>query len=331
MTKDSSGSRGLLSLKITLSTKEGAAKLPIVGVSIMLVMKIVAAVVTGSISIRADAIHSLLDLVSAIIGFVAIKIAGRPPDEGHRYGHGRAEDLAGLIIGAMILAVAGTIIYEAIMRIIAGGVVTMLAVGIWITAVAIVINIVVSWWVMRIAQKTDSVALLAEGKHLRADILSSVAVLLGLVIIQFTGILILDSIIAIIIGLIIAKESYQPLKTALDHVMDKRLPDAEEEAIISVVNSFGDRIVGMNELRTRKSGSLRFVEIDIIMPRHASVSESHCVCHQLTKQLSQVLDAVTVNTHILPCVTEGTSRKAEADCSRCLVSCTLRGQGRPKY
>ena len=103
--------------RIDFNSKEGAAQLPIIGVGFMLAMKAVAAVLTGSVSIRADAFHSLIDLISAIIGFVAIKIAGRPADEDHHYGHSKAEDLAGIIIGGLILFVAGTIIYEAIERI----------------------------------------------------------------------------------------------------------------------------------------------------------------------------------------------------------------------
>jgi len=311
-------------LRIDPHSKAGTAKLPIIGVSFMLMIKIVAAVLTGSVAIRADAIHSLLDLISAIIGFVAIKIAGRPPDEGHRYGHSKAEDLAGIIIGALILVVGGTIVYEGIMRLITPEPVGMIPVGIGVTVVALVINIVISWWVIRIARRTDSVALLAEGKHLYADIMSSVAVLLGLLVLQFTDLLWLDSAIAIVIGLYIMYESFEPLKTALNNIMDKRLPDAEENAIRGVLKEYEDRIVSLKNLRTRKAGSLRFVEMDIIMPRHQSVSGAHRVCHEFTHRLGDVLDEVSISTHILPCVTEGTPRKVEADCRSCAVECTFR-------
>jgi len=311
-------------VKIDPHSKQGAAKLPIIGVSVMLAMKIVAAIMTGSVAIRADAIHSLLDLVSAIIGFVSIKIAGRPPDEGHKYGHSKAEDLAGIIIGALILIVGGTIVYEGIMRLLDPQDVEMIPVGIGVTVAALVINIVISWWIIRIARKTDSVALLAEGKHLFADIMSSVAVLLGLIVLSFTNLTWLDSAIAIVIGLYIMYESREPLTVALNNVMDKRLPDDEEDAIHDLLKEYDGRIVGLRNLRTRKAGSRRFVEMDIIMPRHVSVSEAHRVCHQFAHRLSQQMEEVTVNTHMLPCVTEGTPRKAEADCISCTVECKYR-------
>jgi len=311
-------------LKTYLSTKQGAAQLPIVGVSVMLAMKIVAAILTGSVAIRADAIHSLLDLISAIIGYVSIKIAGRPPDEGHKYGHSKAEDLAGIVIGVLILVVGGTIVYEGIMRLITPAPVGMIPVGIGVTVAALVINIFISWWVIRIARKTDSVALLAEGKHLYADIMSSVAVLLGLLILQFTNLVWLDSAVAIAIGFYIMYESREPLKVALDNIMDKRLPSDEEDAIRGLLKEYQDSIVGLRNLRTRKSGSLRFVEIDIIMPRQVSVSEAHRVCHQFAHQLSKQMDEVTVNTHILPCASESTSHKADSDCTSCTVQCSYR-------
>lgn len=324
MTHDDPNRTSRTRLKTYLSTKQGAAQLPIVGVSVMLAMKIVAAILTGSVAIRADAIHSLLDLISAIIGYVSIKIAGRPPDEGHKYGHSKAEDLAGIVIGVLILVVGGTIVYEGIMRLITPAPVGMIPVGIGVTVAALVINIFISWWVIRVARKTDSVALLAEGKHLYADIMSSVAVLLGLLILQFTNLVWLDSAVAIAIGFYIMYESREPLKVALDNIMDKRLPSDEEDTIRGLLKEYQDSIVGLRNLRTRKSGSLRFVEIDIIMPRQVSVSEAHRVCHQFAHQLSKAMDEVTVNTHILPCASESTSHKAESDCTRCTVQCSYR-------
>ena len=310
--------------KIDFSTKQGAAQLPIIGVSIMLAMKIVAAILTGSVAIRADAIHSLLDLISAVIGYVAIRIAGRPPDEGHKYGHSKAEDLAGIIIGALILVVGGTIVYEGIMRLITPAPVGMIPVGIGVTVAALVINIFISWWVIRIARKTDSVALLAEGKHLYADIMSSVAVLLGLIILQFTNLVWLDSAVAIVIGFYIMYESREPLKTAIDNIMDKQLPSDEEDTIHGLLKEYEGRIVGLRNLRSRKAGSLRFVEMDVIMPRQVSVSEAHRVCHQFAHQLGDQLEEVTVNTHILPCSSESTPHKAVADCTSCRVECSFR-------
>ncbi|MFA5317341.1 MAG: cation diffusion facilitator family transporter [Dehalococcoidales bacterium] len=316
--------------KIDFNSKEGAAQLPIVGVGFMLVMKIAAAWVTGSISIRADAFHSLIDLISAIIGFVAIKISMRPADEDHQYGHAKAEALAGFIIGGLILFVAGTIIYEAIQRLLNPGMLSMIAVGIWVTAGAMVINIAISLWVMRVARRTDSVALLAEGKHLWADVLSSAAVLVGLVLVNFTGIVILDAVVAIIIGLIIAKEAIEPLKTSLDNIMDRKLPSEEQEVIEKVVADFSQQVAGLESLHTRKSGSQRFIDLSFIMPRNISVAEAHRVCHQISHRISHEMESTVVNTHIIPCTSEDRDRRP-ADCTRCQIDCTMRVKGQSEH
>ena len=106
-----------------LATKEGAAKLAIVAVSLLIVIKTVASILTGSIAIRADAIHSVIDLFGVVIGYTGIRIASRPPDESHPYGHGKAENIAGVVIAAMIFIAAIIIAYQAIVRLISGGVV----------------------------------------------------------------------------------------------------------------------------------------------------------------------------------------------------------------
>ena len=186
-----------------LATKEGAARLAIVAVSLLIVMKVAASIVTGSIAIRADAVHSVIDLFGVIIGYTAIRIAGRPPDKSHPFGHGKAENIAGVVIAAIIFIAAGIIAYQAVVGLISGGVVELVPLGIYVTAAAIVINLAVSWYTLRIARATDSLALEATARDLFADVLSSVAVLVGLILVQFTGIAILDPIVALLVAVLI--------------------------------------------------------------------------------------------------------------------------------
>jgi len=313
------------SWKIDINSKEGAAQLPIIAVGFMLVIKAIAAWLTGSMSIRADTFHSLIDLISAIIGFVAIKIALRPADEDHPYGHTKAEALAGFIIGGLILFVAGTIIYEAILRLLNPQKLDMIAVGILVTAIAIAINIVISLWTIRVARKTDSVALLAEGKHLWADVLSSGAVLVGLVLVNLTNFYQLDAIVAVIVGIIIAKEAVEPLKTSLDNIMDRKLPADEQVIIEKIIAEFRNQVSGLSYLRTRKAGSKRFIELSFTMPRNITVAEAHQVCHLISHRISEKLESTMVTTHIIPCTSEDRERRP-SDCAHCQVNCTLRAK-----
>lgn len=311
------------SWRIAIGTKEGAAKLSIFAVAIMLVMQAVAAWVTGSMSVRADALHSLIDLVSTIIGFVGIRVALRPADADHHYGHAKAEALAGFIIGGLILLVAGTIIYEAIQRLLHPEPISLIAVGIWVTAVVVVINIAVSLWVTRVARKTDSVALLAEGKHLWADVLSSLAVVIGLLLVSFTGVVILDTIVAIVIGIFIAKEAIEPLKTSLDNIMDRKLPESEQAIIEKTIAEFSQQVTGLYSLRTRKAGSQRFIDLSFTMPRNVTVAEAHHVCQQISHRISHEMNSTLVTTHIIPCTSEDRAKRP-ADCTHCQVDCTMR-------
>jgi len=296
-------------------TPEGVSKMAMGGIGLLILLKVIGSIITGSIGIRADAIHSSIDLIGAFIGFIAIKLAGKPADKDHAYGHHKAENIAGLVIAGLIYFAAGSIIYEAVRRLIEGGVVEMVAVGIWVTVGAIIINLTVSWWTLRIAKITDSVALEATGKDLYADVLSSVAVLIGLVLVQFTGIVILDPIVAILVGLLIGRTAFLTMMRSLDGLMDKKLPEDEEEIIRACIIEHSDRVVGFHEFRTRKAGGQRFVDLHLVMPRDANLEQAHKVCDHIEHHIYHRLQRINVTIHLEPCTDE---------CRHCAIECDLR-------
>ena len=166
-----------------LATKEKVAKLSILAVSLLIVIKVVASILTGSIAILADAVHSVIDLSGVVIGYIGIRVSGKPADEEHAFGHGKAENIAGGIIAGLIFIAAGTIFYQAVRNLIAGATVELVNVGIFVTAAAIVINVLVSRYAFKVARATDSLALEATARDMFADVLSSAAVLVGLVLV----------------------------------------------------------------------------------------------------------------------------------------------------
>ncbi|GAG68028.1 unnamed protein product, partial [marine sediment metagenome] len=191
-----------------LATKENAAKLSIASVSLLILLKVVASFITGSISIRADAVHSALDLIAAITTFIGVRISGRPADEQHPFGHGKAENISSTVVAGLIFTAAGIIIYTAVRRLIVEAPLESIGIGIYITAAAIVINILISRYLSKVARATDSPALEADARHLFSDVLSSVAVLAGLIVVRLTGLNILDPIIALLVALLILKVGY---------------------------------------------------------------------------------------------------------------------------
>jgi cation diffusion facilitator family transporter len=287
------------------ATKSGAAKLSIISIGSLIVMKLVASIITGSISIRADAFHSLIDLSGAVIGYIGIRISSKPPDESHAFGHGKAENIAGTIIAGLIFIAAGTIVYQAITRLITGGALEFVTLGIYVTAAAIVINSLISRYALRVARATDSIALEATARDMLADVFSSCAVLIGLILVRLTELSILDPIVALLVAVLITRTAYLTFKKSFGGLMDTRLPKAEENIIKSTIMSYGDQIVGFHNLRTRKAGNQRFIDLHLAMPKNASVEEAHNICDQIEQDIEAKLPNSMVTIHVEPENKEG--------------------------
>jgi cation diffusion facilitator family transporter len=302
-----------------LASKENAAKVAIVSVSLLVVLKVVASILTGSISIRADLIHSVLDLIAAFITFLGVRISGRAADEQHPFGHGKTENITSIVVAGLIFAAAGSIAYTAVSRLITGATLELIGIGIYITAAAVAINILVSWYLLRVSRETDSPALAAEASHLFSDVLSSVAVLVGLIVVRITGLTILDPVVALLVAVFILKVGYDVLRKSFGELLDVKLPKAEEDEIISCITEHGEQIVGFHKLRTRKAGSQRFIDLHLIMPKNANVEETHLMCDHLEQDIENRLRYTSITIHVEPCRTE---------CTQCFVFCSLR-QGEP--
>jgi len=306
-------------MRTILASKENAAKLSILAITSLIIMEVVAGILTGSLSIIAGGVHSVIDLSGSIIGLISIRISGRPPDKRHAFGHGKAEDIAGAVIAGLIFVAAAAIVYEAARRLVAGGSVELVTLGIYVVTATIVINAAIAWYVSRIARSTESVALKATAKDMLADALNSCAILVGLVLVRLTGLNIVDPIVSLLVATLIARTAYLTMKESFGGLMDTRLPEAEEEAIRSSIMEHSGQVVGFHKLRTRKVGNQRYIELHLVMPKDASVHAAHKVCDHLEEDIGARLRDASISIHIEPCTTS---------CESCSVSCTLRRKGR---
>lgn len=297
------------------STVRGATKLSLIVITVLVVLKLVVAVITGGISIIAQAVDSLLDLVAVAITFVAVKVAARPADKEHPFGHGKVENIAGVGQAALIFAAGGLIIFFAVRRIITGATLELTEAGIGVMAASIVASIFLSRHLYKVARATDSIALEANAHNIATDVYSAAAVLGGLLAIRFTGLNILDPIIALGVSVLIIKAAYGVLKKSFAPLIDTRLPQAEEDAIRSCIMEQGYRLVDFHDLRTRKAGIQRFVELHLTVPKDVSVEEAHQVCDRLEQSIKARLPNTSVTIHIEPC---------SGECEQCTISCTLR-------
>jgi len=293
------------------ATKEGVAKLSIFAVSLLIAMKVAASIVTGSIAIRADAIHSAIDLFGVIVGYIGIRISTKPPDERHPFGHGKAENIAGVVIAGLIFVAAVTIAYQAVSRLITGATVELVTIGIYVTAAAIAINGIVSWYALRVARSTDSVALEATARDMFADVLSSGAVLVGLILVRLTEIAMLDPIVALLVAAIIIRTAYLTMKKSFGGLMDIRLPKAEEDAIIDCIKEHGGQLVGFHKIRTRKAGSQRYIDFHLVVSKHLSVEQAHQLCDKIELEIENRLSDTSVTIHVEPC---------DGKCEQCSTS-----------
>jgi cation diffusion facilitator family transporter len=295
-----------------MTRKTRAATISIASNSLLIVLKIVAGVLTGSVSLIAEAVHSCMDLAAAIIAFFSVRISDRSPDEEHPFGHGKAENISGVAEGLLIFIAAVIIIYEAIHRMMVGAHVETVEIGLGIMGVSIITNTLVSRYLTRTARQTDSLALEADAKHLTTDVLTMAGVLVGLALVKITGLAIFDPITALMVALMIMKAAFDITRKSFGGLMDIRLPRVEEEIIADVINEHNSMLVGFHDMRTRKAGSHRFVELHLVLPHGVVLEDAHKICDHLEDHIKGELPNVDLQIHTEPCTTE---------CASCEVRC----------
>jgi cation diffusion facilitator family transporter len=281
--------------------KRRAAALSIASNSALILLKLVAGVVTGSVAIVTEAVHSGIDLIASVIAYFSVRKAGEPADESHRYGHEKIENLAAAIEGMLILVGSGIIVFESVRRLIVGGTVEHLGFGIAVVAFSAVANLVVSATIGRTARATASPALEGDAAHLRTDAYTSIAVLVGLALVQLTGAEWLDPVVALLVAGAIVTAGVRLLMGSSRVLVDEALPEDERAAIHAEVVSFGDRgVVGYHQLRTRRAGARRYVDLHLQFEAGTSLEQAHEIAHKIQDAIAARLDGADVLIHLEP-------------------------------
>jgi cation diffusion facilitator family transporter len=281
--------------------KTRAAAVSIVSNTCLIVLKVAAGLVTGSVGILSDAVHSLMDLIASLIAWASVRKADAPADASHRYGHEKLEDLAAgaqallLLFGAVFIAV------EAIRRLINGGHVASVGVGIGVAAAAAAVNVVVSTYLERTGRATGSTALHANAVDLRTDAIVSMAVLVSLVVVKLTGASWMDPVVGLLVAAAISRTGVRILIEASRRLADEALPADELAALQHVVGSFvGAEVVGYHDLRARHVGSHHQVDLHLQFAAGISLERAHYVSHQLQDAIVARLPGTTVLVHLEP-------------------------------
>jgi len=298
--------------------KTSVAALSVTSNSILVALKLIIGLAIGSVSVISEAIHSGVDLVAAVIAMMAVRRSGRPADGSHSYGHGKIENIAGTIEAILIFMAAAWIIYESVRKLISPEHMEDVGWGIAVMTGSAAANFFVSRMLFRVGEKTDSIALKADGMHLRTDVYTSLGVMAGLLIywlmkLAFPGteILWIDPVAAILVALLIIKAAYELTRESAKDLIDARLPEEEEALVDRYVREKIPDACGYHNLRTRKSGPYRFFEFHLMVPGGLSVKESHDMGDSIVAKIKNHFPDARVVIHVEPC-----ERICDEDCVR---------------
>jgi cation diffusion facilitator family transporter len=282
--------------------KARAAWLSIVSNTLLIALKVAAGVITGSVAIITEAIHSSIDLVASIVAFFSVRKAHEPADEDHPYGHEKVENLAAAFEGVLIVLGAGIIIFEALRKLTGEPEVERLGLGIGVIAFSMVANLFVSRHLYRQAAATDSPALEGDAAHLRTDAITSGGVLVALALVTATGVDELDAVAALVVAVAIVFSGVRLVSRSSRVLVDEALPEEEQNAIRDAIEAFAGRgVVGYHQLRTRRAGARRYVDLHVQFRSGTSLEDAHGTAHALQDEIERRLPGGTdVLIHLEP-------------------------------
>lgn len=255
---------------------------------------------TNSVGLLSDALESLVNLVTAIVALVALRIAAKPADEEFSFGYSKVEFFSSGFEGGMILIAAGSIAFAAIQRLIHPQPLEQVGLGLLISVVASLINLGVSRFLSQAGEKYGSITLQADARHLMTDVVTTGGVILGVGLVSITGILILDPIIAILVAANILFTGWQLLRQSYHGLMDISLPVEELDKIKAIFETYKPQGIQFHALRTRSAAARRFVSMHILVPGEWSVRRSHEMAEKVENDIRHQLPQISVFTHVEP-------------------------------
>jgi cation diffusion facilitator family transporter len=289
-----------------LKVRAGVISL-VAGVAILLT-KLTAYLVTGSVALLSDTAESLVNVVAANIALVSLIVATRPPDDRHPYGHAKAEYVSSATEAAMIGIAGVVIVAVAVNRLIHPQPLQHLSLGLALAAAAGLANLIVALVLLRISRAERSIALEVSARHLLSDVLTTIGVLVGVGLVAATGWTPLDSIAAIAVGTNILWMGVGLYRRSIGGLMDARLPVDDEARIHAILDDHQDEIVEYHAMRTRQAGADRFLDLHLVLHRTLTVGESHALTDDLERHIEEILPGTDVTIHVEPC---------EPSCARC--------------
>jgi cation diffusion facilitator family transporter len=266
----------------------------------VLTLKYLAYFVTGSVALYSDALESVINVATAIAAFIAIRISLTPADREHPYGHHKAEYLSAVLEGALIMLAAFSILREAYFGLMNPKPLETPLAGLALNGSASLINALWSFILIRHGRRHRSPALIADGRHLLTDVLTSAGVFVGVAIVAITGWALLDSLVAALVALNILWMGYGLLKGSVGGLMDAAAPPDVQERIRTLIAEQGYGALEAHHLRTRHAGRLTFIDFHLVVPGNMSVAQAHDICDRIEHALKKEMGDAMITIHVEP-------------------------------
>jgi len=268
--------------------------------TVVLALKYAAYHLTGSIALYSDALESIINVVTALAAFMAVRVSAAPPDANHPYGHHKVEYFSAVLEGVLIIVAALMILREAYYGFLSPRVLDAPGVGLALNGVAALVNAFWSWILIREGRRLRSPALAADGRHLLTDVVTSFGVLAGLLLVPVTGLHQLDPALAALVALNILWSGWGLMKESIGGLMDEAVPEKVLGQIREIIAGNADGAIEAHDLRTRHAGRVTFIDFHLVVPGHMSVTDAHEICDRLERALKARVEDAMITIHVEP-------------------------------
>jgi cation diffusion facilitator family transporter len=268
---------------------------------VTIALKAGAAAVTGSVGFLSDALESGVNLAAAVVALIALRVAARPRDASHHFGHGKAEYLSAMVEGAMIFAAAAAIVWSAVERLINPVPLVQPGLGLALSTTAAAVNLAVGITLQRVGRQYRSITLVADGKHLMTDVWTSAGVIVGIALVALTKWQPLDPIVALAVGVNILWTGYRLLRGSMSSLLSAALTEQDQAAVNAALARYRTEYpIEFAPLRTVESGRQRQVFVVVIVPGQWTVQAAHDLAHRLEVDIDAALPHTETFIHVEP-------------------------------
>jgi cation diffusion facilitator family transporter len=276
------------------------AGLSVVTSIVTIVLKLSAFYLTGSIGLLSDAVEAIVNIVAALVALGILTYSAAGPDREHNFGHEKAQYFSSGIEGALIFVAAGAIIWVSIPRLMNPQELEQVSAGLVLSVLAAIANAACAWVMLRAARQHRSITLEADARHLLTDVWTTGGVFIGVVLVQWTGWLRLDPLIAIAVAFQIVWTGWHLMARSFQGLMDRAIPDEDRAAMVEVLETLHERGCDYHALRTRVAGAKSFVDVHVLVPGSMSVQQGHDLVEALENEIRGRLPHIEVLTHLEP-------------------------------